>query len=125
MAPLRAGFGVCLWVGLSVGHAHAQDAFDDPSASGSVPCIVLNRYEIESLGRPHEPARYRAQAVIENICGRAMEVRFCFLRAEPVDGADRSCFQGPLRPWAVASVEDNDAPARITAPEYQWRYLRR
>jgi hypothetical protein len=125
MAPLRAGIGLCLGAALSLGGAQAQDAFDDPSGSGSVPCIVLNRYEVESLGRPHEHARYRAAAVIENICGRAMEVRFCFLRAEPVDGADRSCFQGPLRPWAMASVEENDAPARITAPEYQWRHLRR
>lgn len=126
MVPLRATLGLLLWVAaLHGGTALAQDAFDDPSAPGDVPCIVLNRYEVHPLASTGAAARYRGEAVIENICGRAMEVHFCFLRTESTDGDDRTCFQGAVRPWALASIEDDDAPARITSPEYQWRFLRR
>jgi hypothetical protein len=124
MAPLRATLGLLLCAAaLSAGGARAQDAFDDPSAPGSEPCIVLNRFEVTPLATANGPGHYRADAVIENVCARAMEVHFCFLRAQAADGNDRSCFQGPLRPWAMASVADDNVPTRVTSPEYQWRYL--
>ncbi len=116
------GLGVVA-LALNVGGAWAAGSYDDPKAPDSMPCVVLNRYEVQRLSQPQQqPPLYRGKAVIENVCGRAVEVRFCFQRAASASDGDRSCFAGPLRPWALASVEEPGAPGRITAPEYEWRF---
>ncbi len=104
--------------------AQAQDngAFDNPG-TGSGPCMVLNRFEVTDVPAGENSTAYRGMAILENICGRAMEVSFCFELSEPVDDQSRSCFLGSVRPWDRVSVEEPGAGARIVAPELEWRYL--
>jgi hypothetical protein len=103
------------------GSALAQD-YDNPTM-GASPCIVLNDYRVRTVERGSESPLYRARATIENICGRTMDVAFCFVQAEPVDDQDRSCYGAALRPGSVAQVENPGVPVRITNPEISWRYL--
>lgn len=121
MAGIGAALGLSMATLGASGARGAEPEYDNPS-TGAAPCIVLNRYEVEPY-RNNDSTVFRADATIENICGRTMEVRFCFLYSQAVDGKDRSCFSGPVRPWDTAEVVDPTAPARITRSDYQWRYL--
>jgi hypothetical protein len=113
-----------LLTGLATAHsARAADGYDDPSL-GTTPCVVLNRYELQRVGkRGAENPRFGARAEMENLCGRTVEVSFCFLYAQPVDGHTERCFDELLRPWSGDAVAHPTGPVRITGPSYHWRYL--
>jgi len=100
--------------------ASAAQAYDNPSL-GPTPCVVLNRFRVERLA-PGSEDGWRAQARLENLCGRAMEVRLCFLYAEPVEDRDRVCHEWTMRPWSESAVESGPRPARIVDFERAWRY---
>jgi len=103
--------------------ATAAQGYDNPTL-GAAPCVVLNRYEVSQVATPAAgDSGYLARAHIENICGRALEVSFCFLYAQPVDGTARSCSRELLRPWSDAAVRHDASPVRVTGPDYQWRFL--
>lgn len=101
--------------------AQTQESFDNPGI-GSVPCVVLKQYDTGQAKVGGE-LHYRATASLENICGRSLEVRFCFVYAEAVDEVDRSCYGTVLRPWASAEAKLADVGSRIVATEYQWRFI--
>lgn len=115
------------------GGAAAQDAapaeepppaFDNPT-QGSVPCVVLNRYDVApAAGEADGGMQYQASAGVENICGRTLDVEFCFLTAAAEDGeAGRSCYGAALRPGASAEVNAPGATARVVGTDYRWKYL--
>lgn len=122
MAGANSALVALLTAGLLGGAALAQDASYDNPNSGTTPCIVLNKYEVRSFNLDSENPLYRAQAEIENICGRTMDVAFCFVTAEPINESDRSCYGGMLRPGGVAEVENPSVGVRVTGPDIQWRY---
>ena len=97
--------------------AEANETYDNP-LRGEAPCLVLNGYQASGNGD-----RFGAVANVENICGRSVEVSFCFPFVEPVDDVDRACQNGVVRPWATSTVAISDQPAKLTGPDYQWRYL--
>lgn len=107
---------------LTGGSALAQQGWDNPR-DGGTPCIVLNNYAVEPVLWADGRTTFRGEADIENLCGRAMEVSFCFLQAGGDDAYARSCYAGPVRPWASARVEEQEAGSRIAGAEYEWRYL--
>ncbi len=136
--PLLAAAGVCASVvvmadgGAAV--ATAQEAppqeapaaapppaFDNPTL-GTVPCIVLNRYDVAPAGRVGDEAQYRASASVENICGRTLDVEFCFLTAAQEGEAGRSCYGAALRPWTSAEVNAPGSAARVVGTDYRWKY---
>lgn len=99
-----------------------QEGFDNPTM-GTAPCLVLTRYET-GRGRLADGGQgHTATARFENVCGRSLEVSFCFLYMEPVEDRDRACYAGALRPWAASFAETPPAAARIAGPDYAWRYL--
>lgn len=100
--------------------ALAQDQWDDP-APGESPCVMLNSYDVAPRGRGEERT-FGGEAALENLCGRSLEVSFCFLHPGDEE-KDRSCYQGPVRPWASTTVVTQGASSRIVGPEYHWRYL--
>jgi len=101
----------------------AAEDFDNPATNGA-PCVFLDRYEVDPVAAEGEDGRrYRAEAMIQNVCGRALEVQFCFQYAPNDAGAERNCHEGSVRPWSKARVVEASAPARVTGPSYQWRYL--
>lgn len=108
----------------TAGGAAAQDApaeeppaFDNP-ALGTVPCVVLNGYDVAPTGN----AQYRASASLENICGRTLDVEFCFLTAGEEGEAGRSCYGAALRPWMSAQVNAPGSAARVVGTDYRWKY---
>jgi hypothetical protein len=110
--------GLCL---AAVG-ADAADGFDNPSWGGA-PCLVLNDYQVRT-SRVADETVFRANATVENICGRTLEVAFCFLYAEPTEeDVDRSCHSAVMRPWTRAQAQAPSAPTRIVGTDYQWRFL--
>jgi hypothetical protein len=121
---MRTGLvlGGCVLAVLGGQDAGAAESFDNPSA-GATPCLALNRYEVQPTRTPEGISLYQASASVENICGRTLEVVFCFIYAEPVNGADRSCFGAIMRPWSNAQVEAPVSPTRIVSTEYRWRYI--
>jgi hypothetical protein len=116
---MAAVFGLGAMVVLYGQIAGAAESYDNPT-NGTAPCVVLSHYDARALGR--QPV-YRAQATIENICGRSMDVRFCFRYAVATDDGDQRCFQGTLRPGASTAVEVARSQTRLAGPEFQWRYL--
>ena len=122
MSVIRAIRLIAL-VTVPLGHgALAQEDFDNPTP-GSAPCIVLNGYEVQAYQLDPETPLYRGRATIENICGRTMDVAFCFVRTGPYDETERDCYGGPLRPGSTAELETPAVALRITSPEIKWRYL--
>lgn len=121
---MRAGLvlGGCMLAVLGGQGAGAVESFDNPSA-GATPCLALNRYEVKPTRTPEGISLYQASASVENICGRTLEVVFCFVYAEPVNEADRSCFGAIMRPWSNAQVEVPGSPTRVVSTEYRWRYI--
>lgn len=112
------------WVGilsvLAMGSvaAEASETYDNPNL-GVAPCLVLNSYHADA-GRSDG---FDAVANFENICGRSVEVALCFPYIEPVDDVDRHCLNDVVRPWAQSTIKVSDLPAKLTGPDYQWRYL--
>ncbi len=103
--------------------AQAQEtSFDNPGTETG-PCVALNDYEVQRTTGAEGATAFRGTAVLENICGRAMEVKFCFRLAEPVDDKSENCFEGSIRPWDSVNVIDPAAGARIVGANYEWRYL--
>lgn len=99
-----------------------QPAFDNPTLA-SVPCVVLNRYDVAPSGHADGATQYRASASVENICGRTLDVEFCFLTAAAEGGeAGRSCYGAALRPGASAEVNAPGADARVVGTDYRWKY---
>ena len=122
--PARTVLIACLLAASALarpGASATAATFDNPKV-GDAPCVNLNRFEVTRAGSEDAP-RYRADAVLENACGRSVEVSFCLMYAEAVEGADRHCVEELLRPWAASTVVHEGAPVRITGPEYRWRYL--
>ena len=100
--------------------AAAEAAFDNPGM-GSAPCVVLNQYAATTPGRG-DAGTYAAFAELENICGRTVDVAFCFQLAEASGGEDALCVDGIIRPWSTAKRIAIESPVRITGPQYRWRY---
>ena len=122
---MRAFFvGMVLLAGLTAGRAaSAAGDYDNPTL-GIAPCVVLNSYAATRTSkRKAEDPRYAARAAVENICGRTLELSFCFLYAEEVDGNNRHCVDEMIRPGSGTKVSHEGVPVRVTAPEYRWRYL--
>lgn len=122
MGQVWAVAGVCCWLVVAGNHEAAAQDYDNPTMAGA-PCVLLNSYEVEPTGGGDDGSPYRASATIENICGRTLEVQFCFAYAPNDDGVERNCFQGPVRPWATSQVVNPETPFRITGSSYEWRYL--
>lgn len=101
---------------VTVGAAHAQDAFDNPTL-GDTPCLVLKSYQATSNN-----AGYGAAAEVENICGRAVEVSFCFPLVAAGEDTEPYCRNGVIRPWATAEVKVDDLDNRLAGPDFQWRW---
>jgi hypothetical protein len=95
----------------------AQDGYDNPSL-GSAPCLVLKSYRSTVSGET-----FGADATVENICGRSIEVAFCFPYLAPAEEAESHCVNGMIRPRAAAAIEVEDLPAQLSGPDYKWRYL--
>lgn len=111
------------------GTADAQEGtapsgeFDNP-ALGSVPCVVLNRYDVSPAGQANGTPQFKAYASVENICGRTLDLEFCFTMAESEEGeAARNCYGAALRPWTSAEVNKPGGPARVVGTDYRWRYI--
>lgn len=122
MMRLGLVLGGCVLAVLGGRAVEAAEPFDNPSA-GATPCLALNRYEVTPTRTVEGISLYQASASVENICGRTLEVVFCFVYAEPVNDADRSCFGAMMRPWSNARVEVPGSPTRIVSTEYRWRYI--
>lgn len=119
---LLAGFCALVTAGGAAAQeapAPATDGFDNPKL-GSVPCIVLNRYDVEPAGQ----SQYRASAGVENICGRTLDVEFCFLTTAEEGEVGRSCYGAALRPWMKADVTKPGGPGRVVGTDYRWKYAR-
>lgn len=98
--------------------ANAAETFDNP-AMGTTPCVILKSYQASSDGAD----AYGAQAIVENVCGRSVEIAFCFPFVSPADdAAEPHCTNGLIRPWATSEVEVSGLPARLAGPNYQWRW---
>lgn len=122
MGHFRAMIGLCFGAVVFAHHDVAAQVFDNPTM-GEAPCVFLNRYEVDRSGAGDDGPLYRGSATIENVCGRALEVQFCFNYAPNEEGVEQNCFRGPLRPWSRSNVVNPATPARITGPSYEWRYL--
>ena len=96
--------------------------FDNPMM-GDTPCLVLSRYDSGRAPGARNNAQSPARADFENICGRALEISFCFLYAQPVEDEDRACYAGSLRPYERSYAVNPPVPVRIAGPDYYWRYL--
>ena len=95
----------------------AQEDYDNPTL-GSAPCLVLKSYNSTAQG-----TTFGADAIVENICRRSIEVAFCFPYLAPAEEAESHCVNGVIRPLAAATIEVEDLPAQLAGPDYKWRYL--
>lgn len=98
--------------------AGAAESYDNP-AMGETPCVVLKSYQALANGTES----YGAEATVENVCGRSVEIAFCFPFVAPGEDTEPHCTNGVIRPWATSRVEVNDLPARLAGPDYNWRWL--
>jgi hypothetical protein len=105
---------------MTAGSAAAQN-YDDP-ALGATPCVILNSYASHAA-KPGDAEIFHAEAGIENVCGRSVEVSFCFPLVEAVGDVESQCVERTLRPWSKAKVQVDDLPGRIIGVDYRWRYL--
>jgi hypothetical protein len=120
MGWLRCLLGLGLGLAVTAGSAIAED-YDDP-ALGATPCVVLNSYASHAAASGGAET-FRAEAGIENVCGRSVEVSFCFPLVEAVGDVERQCVTSTLRPWSKARVHVEELPGRIIGVDYHWRYL--
>ena len=97
--------------------AGAAETYDNP-AMGDTPCVVLKSYQAHSNGK----GGYGAEAEVENVCGRSVDVAFCFPFVAPGEETEPHCTNGLIRPWATSRVEVSDLPARLAGPDYSWRW---
>ena len=98
--------------------AKAAGSYDNPTM-GDTPCVVLKSYQAIADGTDS----YGAEATVANVCGRSVEVAFCFPFVAPGEDTEPHCTSGLLRPWATSRVEVSDLPAQLATPDYQWRWL--
>lgn len=98
--------------------AKAAETYDNPTM-GDTPCVVLKSYQANANGADN----YGAEAEVENVCGRSVEVAFCFPLVAPGEDTEPHCTNGVIRPWATSRVEVSDLPARLAGPDYSWRWL--
>lgn len=114
----RSAFAFGLAVGClaGIGSLDAQE-YDNPEVE-SVPCLVVTSFNIGPAGG----GDYAGNAALENSCGRTIEVRFCFVLAAEVEGAENVCYAGDVRPWSGRAVEATPVPARIIDFETAWRF---
>ena len=98
--------------------AAAGETYDNP-AMGDTPCIVLKSYQANANGIES----YGADATVENVCGRSVEIAFCFPLVAPGEETEPHCTSSVIRPWATSNVSVSDLPARLAGPDYQWRWL--
>jgi hypothetical protein len=111
-------------VPLAAGTAAAQALYDNP-AKGGAPCVVLSRYVADqpTTGLAADGALRRAEAAVENICGRSVEVSLCIDFAEPIDDMTASCSVEILRPRQPSSTHRVEVPVALAGPTWQWRWL--
>ncbi len=108
---------LCLTSGLAVvGAANAQDSYDNPTL-GETPCLVLKSYQATN-----DAQGYGATAEVENICGRSVEVNFCFPLVAAGEDTEPYCQDGVIRPWATAEVRVDDLDNRLAGPDFRWRW---
>ena len=122
MARIDATIGLGLLLGASVFAVRAGEHYDNPVA-GPGPCVVLEEYSVRPAATTGEPGGYEADVVIENICGRSVDVALCLVYAKPLEDRDRSCFGGLIRPWSRTEIRGAAIPTRASRPEYNWRYI--
>lgn len=103
--------GVASLVGASVGTA--QVTYDNPRI-GEAPCIVVTKYEATAQ---------QARAAVDNICQRAVEIRFCFQYLGTDGAMGQECFVGPVRGGESALATTTVSAARFTGPSYEWRFF--
>ena len=120
--PLALGLAFLLAAGAASAQGAKQEGYDNPTA-GTAPCLVLDRYETGTASLSDGKPGHKASAGFQNICGRALEVSFCFLYMEPVEDKDRACYAGSLRPYGRSYAVNGATPTRIAGPDYAWRYL--
>ena len=101
----------------AVGTAHGQDSYDNPML-GETPCLVLKSYRALNNGA----SGYGATAEVENICGRSVEVNFCFPLVAAGEDSEPYCQTDVIRPWATAEVEVADLDNRLAGPDFHWRW---
>lgn len=99
----------------------AEPPYDNPKSDSAAPCVVLNSYEAGPSALT-QGSTFGAKANLTNICGRTVEIAFCFLYAEPVEGRDRACYGGFIRPGSGSEVANDLAPVRIVGSDYKWRW---
>ena len=122
----RFGLAVALSLAAAsaVAPAVAEETSWDNPGRGDAPCLVLHRYVLTPVGGSFISAStFRADATVGNMCGRSLEVALCFVYAEPVDGSDRSCFSGVIRPGGTTAAASGDTGVLITGPEFRWRWM--
>ncbi|MCB1743360.1 MAG: hypothetical protein KDK91_23490 [Gammaproteobacteria bacterium] len=112
------------WMGPASG-----EGFDNPTRAG-IGCIALDEFR----ARPTVPLRspptgrqsqagHSASAVVENLCGRTVEMKFCFLLASGDADKRQACSEQLVRPSERARVTLKLSELRIIGSEYEWRYL--
>ena len=109
--------GMSLTLLLLAGGVAAEDGYDNPGL-GDTPCLILKSYHASSTG----DAAFGAVAEVENVCGRSVEVAFCFPLVTPDEGAAPHCQNGVVRPWGSAEITVSDLPARLAGPDFSWRW---
>lgn len=109
------GLGAILAAVSGTSGAAATETFDNPM-SGGVPCMTLISHSVDP-----DSGGFKARAVLENVCGRTMDVSVCFNHVG-ADGASESCYGGIVRPTDTTVVVDRNAGGRIIGPTYEWRY---
>lgn len=123
--PLLVGLAAATVAGAAVAQEAAEppaDGFDNPTL-GSVPCVVLNEYDVAPTGQIEGETQYRAYASVENVCGRTLDVEFCFITAAVDEGeAGRTCYGAALRPWMSAEVTKPGGAGRVVGTDYRWKY---
>jgi hypothetical protein len=96
---------------------NASDGYDNPG-TGDTPCVVLESYQSLASGT----GSFGAEATVENICGRSVEIAFCFPFVAPGEDTEPHCTSRLIRPWATSRIAVTDLPARLAGPDYRWRW---
>jgi len=97
--------------------AEASETYDNPTM-GTTPCVILQSYQSSS----NTADSFGAKATVENVCGRSIEVSFCFPFIAANEDIEPHCTNGLLRPWATTRIEVSDLPAKLANPNYHWRW---
>jgi len=117
---LILSFGLCILLAGFLYTAQAGDDYDNPSM-GSTPCITVDTYRVREVAGGALP--YKVDAILQNICGRSVELSLCLVYVTPVEGVDRSCYGSLVRPGSRAQILGAGVPVRVSRPEYSWRYI--